>query len=190
MTEIGRISPHKANHENAGNDEISVEGLAGVLAEGQPSTWTLVSGKPTTFTPASHATDHEDTGIDEINATGLTGRCDFVDRGDPAAYDFTVGDFDTDGDPHELNLSSIVPAGAKAVLLALQIYDNETETYIEFRKNGNSNWINQSCVYIFVASLWHHFDLICPIGADRLLSYKTSINAFTYINLVVKGWWI
>ena len=64
---------HKTSHQDGGSDEISVQGLAGVLPEAQPSTWALVSGKPTTFTPEAHKTSHQDAGADEISVTGLSG---------------------------------------------------------------------------------------------------------------------
>ena len=41
----------------------------------------------------------------------------FVRRGDPATPDFELGDLTTDGSPHTLDLSSIIPVGATSVLL-------------------------------------------------------------------------
>jgi hypothetical protein len=64
---------HASTHENSGTDEISVDGLAGELVDDQPSTWTLVSGKPTTFAPEAHKTSHQDGGADEISVQGLSG---------------------------------------------------------------------------------------------------------------------
>lgn len=64
---------HKARHQKDGADEISLTGLAGLTVTEQPSSWTQVSGKPSTFTPAIHKTDHEDGGGDEISIAGLLG---------------------------------------------------------------------------------------------------------------------
>jgi hypothetical protein len=50
---------HKTTHQDGGTDEISVQGLAGLLADGQ--------------TPLAHKTSHQDTGTDEISVTGLSG---------------------------------------------------------------------------------------------------------------------
>jgi hypothetical protein len=52
-------SDHHTRHENAGDDEISVLGLSGLLADGQ--------------TPLSHKTSHENGGTDEISVLGLSG---------------------------------------------------------------------------------------------------------------------
>jgi len=69
----GAPDPHKTSHQDGGTDEISVEGLAGVLAAEQKSSWSGVSGKPSTFTPAAHASSHQDTGSDEISIAALSG---------------------------------------------------------------------------------------------------------------------
>ena len=45
---------HKTSHQDGGSDEISVAALSGQLADSQPSTWALVSGKPSTFDPTEH----------------------------------------------------------------------------------------------------------------------------------------
>jgi len=75
---------HASTHEDGGSDEISVDGLAGELVNDQPSTWTMVSGKPTTFAPAAHKTSHQDTGADEISVAGLSGT--LADPQTPAAH--------------------------------------------------------------------------------------------------------
>ena len=64
---------HAASHQDGGSDEISVEGLAGDLADPQESTWTRVGGKPTTFAPEAHKTSHQDAGSDELSVTALSG---------------------------------------------------------------------------------------------------------------------
>jgi len=50
---------HKTSHQDGGSDEISVTGLAGLLADGQ--------------TPLAHKTSHQDAGTDEISVAGLSG---------------------------------------------------------------------------------------------------------------------
>jgi hypothetical protein len=55
----GTPAGHKASHQDAGGDEISVTGLSGLLADGQ--------------TPLAHKTSHEDGGADEMSVAGLSG---------------------------------------------------------------------------------------------------------------------
>jgi len=64
---------HKTSHQDGGSDELSVEGLAGMLAEEQASSWILLSDKPSTFAPEAHKTSHQDGGSDEITVEGLAG---------------------------------------------------------------------------------------------------------------------
>jgi hypothetical protein len=75
---------HASTHQDGGSDEVSVAALSGQLADAQPSTWTLVSGKPTTFAPAAHKTSHQDGGSDEISVQGLAGT--LADPQTPAAH--------------------------------------------------------------------------------------------------------
>lgn len=55
----GENSAHNTRHENGGDDEISVAGLSGELADNQP--------------PKDHASDHENGGGDEIDVSNLDG---------------------------------------------------------------------------------------------------------------------
>lgn len=54
-----KVNNHKARHQNAGGDQISVAGLSGVLADPQ--------------TAIAHKTSHQDSGGDEISVAGLSG---------------------------------------------------------------------------------------------------------------------
>jgi len=166
MPRIG--ARHKVSHQSGGNDEISLSGL----------------------TIPSHKTQHQDGETDEINATGLTGRCDFVSRGNTTNYDFDVTDFTTDGNQHDLDLSGIVPEGAKAVLLRLSLADDAANSYIQFRPRGQPNIYNSSVCYTQVAGITDDKDLITPLPADRKLTYSSTNTTFLSIDIVVKGWWI
>lgn len=70
----GGAAAHATSHQDGGTDEISVVGLSGVLADPQPSSWVLVSGKPDSFAPAAHKTSHQDGGTDEISVQALSGQ--------------------------------------------------------------------------------------------------------------------
>lgn len=77
MPEFGEyeyeLELHASTHENGGADEIDVSGISGELADDQPTTWTKVSGKPSTFPPDDHDSMHEDGGAGEISVAGLAG---------------------------------------------------------------------------------------------------------------------
>lgn len=118
------------------------------------------------------------------------GRGDFIDRGDPSSYDFNTSDFITDGNEHELNLARIVPVGVAAVLLGTAVYDEIPDTVITFKKKGNVNNINIALTAVIIKNVVTYLDLICPIGDDRILIYKATNTAWTWIHLYVKGWWL
>lgn len=113
----------------------------------------------------------------------------FTDRGDPADWDYTQADLTTDGTWRDLDLSSIVPDGAKAVLLYVELLDDSVGAHIRFRKNGNSNSINISRVRTQITNLFIDQDLVIPCDANRIIEYNTSPIVFTTIRITVKGWW-
>jgi len=122
-------------------------------------------------------------------ADGLT---HFYNRGDPSGWDYSeTGSkavIDTDGSWHELNLSSIVPAGAKAVLMCLYVEDDAVDSFIYFGRLGNSNRINLSRVHTQVANQGITADVIVPCDSDRKIEYYGKNVAFVYIQICVKGW--
>ena len=114
----------------------------------------------------------------------------FTDRGDPAAFDFAVGVLTTDGSWYDLDLSSVVPANAIAVLLGVNVNDDTIGQSIAFRKNGNSNSIATSSVRTQVANQQIEMDVVVACDANRVIEYITDNNTFTAINIKIKGWWI
>lgn len=115
----------------------------------------------------------------------------FVDRGDPAAWDFTAGTLTTDGTDQDMDLSSIVPKGAKAVSLRLYLKDSAVGSYIYFFTKGNSNAFNVAIIRIQVANVDYETDLLVACNKDRVVTYHggASGDAFDIANVVVKGWW-
>ena len=65
---------HKTKHQDGGDDELSVKGLAGELTAAQKSTWAKVADKPATFPPTAHKTNHQNGGTDELDLTGMDGK--------------------------------------------------------------------------------------------------------------------
>jgi len=117
----------------------------------------------------------------------LNDEAGFHDRGDPGAYD--KDDFTTDGDWHDWDLSAIVPAGAKAVLLRIMLQDDAVASWLQFRENGNSNAYNYIIVRTQVANVVIDADAICSCDSDRVIEYRGADLAFTSTRVIVKGWW-
>lgn len=121
---------------------------------------------------------------------GSSGIDHYVDRGDPATYDFTEATLTTDGTWNDLNLSAIVPAGAVAVHFYLQIKDDAVSSYLLFRKNGNAEDVNIAGFRTQVADVWFEGNFVVACDSNRVIEHKGANLAFTNINLAVKGWWI
>jgi len=140
--------------------------------------------------PPKHKTTHQDAGADEIDAAGLVGRINLVNRGDPSAFDFTQANLTADGAWNDLDLSSIVPAGAIAVLLLVNLNENSIGPKIKFRKNGNANNINISEIYPQVSGLDISKEITVFLDTNRVIEYLLSVTGWDQINIVVRGWWI
>ena len=113
----------------------------------------------------------------------------FVDRGDPAAYDYAKEDLTIDGAWHDLDLSALVPAGAKAVLLIGHLEGNAIAWKINFRKNGNSNEINHCDMETIRANVTRHRSSIIALDANRVIEYNADNQAWANLYLCVRGWW-
>jgi len=113
----------------------------------------------------------------------------FIDRGDPAAVDFAYGDLTHDGAWRDLDLSGIVPAGAKAVSLFHRQNTGTVLKHIYFRTKGNVNDKNVSKTFQQVANILRGKDHTIPLDADRKIQYESNIPIFSTCNITVKGWW-
>lgn len=113
----------------------------------------------------------------------------FVNRGDPAVADLTDADLSTDGAWHTIDLSSIVPAGTKAVALFCLIFDDAAQSELSFRTNGNVNNSNLSSLYTQVANIINSADVVVPLDANRNIQYKAANVGWIAIEITVKGWW-
>lgn len=114
----------------------------------------------------------------------------FVDRGDPASNDFAGADFTKDNNWHNLDLSGIVPAGAKAVLVRALCTSTSINRSFLLRKDGNANSINWVQYRCTVANVPYTADAVCPISTARKLEYRVTHTDLYTIYLTVKGWWL
>lgn len=129
------------------------------------------------------------TGNATITASyGCPKRC-FIDRGDPAAASFSLVNFTTDGAWHDLDLSAIVPAGAKGVAMSVILVNAAVFKNVMFRKKGNANIWNRSLVTIQVATIPISDDIEVPIDTDRKCEYNFVAGGWVAAFVTVKNWW-
>jgi len=114
----------------------------------------------------------------------------FVNRGDPAAVDFAVGDLTTDATYRDLDLSAIVPAGAKAVVLRVGINDDVAGSAVIFRRNGNTNTIVNANLNTQVANLGIAATMIVACDENRVIEYWATSTTWTAIAITVAGWFL
>lgn len=114
----------------------------------------------------------------------------FVDRGDPAAFDFSVVDFTTDGVWHSLDISSIVPEGASAVVIRTRIFDNLSGQYFVLRRHGLANDICTFVSRTYVASAFIDGLAVISLDSSRLVDYRCSNTVWSSIDIVVNGWFV
>ena len=114
----------------------------------------------------------------------------YVDRGDPAAYDYTQATLTTDGTWRDLDLSGIVPAGAKAVSINLLLADDVAGSFFALRKNGNTNAFLQTPFYIQVVGRLSGHTVTVACDTNRVIEYFASNLTWSTITIVVNGWWI
>jgi len=112
----------------------------------------------------------------------------YVDRGDPASPDWEAGDLTTDGSYHDLDCSSIVSSDAVAIIFKLQVYDENLNSFFGLRKNGNSNGINTQIIRTQVINQYNDGVLIVPCDENQVVEYFATNTTFTFINLVILGW--
>jgi len=112
----------------------------------------------------------------------------FIDRGDPAVYDFTQATLTTDDTWQDLDLSTIIPAGAKAVILRVCVNNSTPETGIYFRKKGNVNAINMGQILAQTSNVWNESDIIVALDSTRHIEYNATNTTWAGILILVKGW--
>jgi len=113
----------------------------------------------------------------------------FVDRGDPAVYDYAKEDLTIDGTWHDMDLSGIVSAKAKAVFIIGHLQGNGIDWTIMFRKKGNVNEVVHGGMETIRANVERHRSSIVALDDNRVIQYKIDNQAWDILDLAVKAWW-
>jgi len=113
----------------------------------------------------------------------------FVDRGDPAVYDYAKEDLTIDGAWHDMNLAGIVPIGAKAVFIIGHLQGNGADWTIMFRKKGNVNEVVHGGMETLRANVERHRSSIVALDTNRKIQYKVDDQAWDTLDLAIKAWW-
>lgn len=128
-------------------------------------------------------------GVATVTASyGCPHRC-FIDRGDPANPDFLIGDLTDDFAWRDLDLSGIIPAGAKGVTLGCIIANSVINKNLMIRKNGNANTANAGYLNCQIANITKGGDITCPLDDNRKVEYRLTAGTWLFVSITVKEWW-
>ncbi|GAH79786.1 unnamed protein product [marine sediment metagenome] len=114
----------------------------------------------------------------------------FIDRGDPITHDYDREDLELDFNWHDINLSAIVPTGAKAVALYTYIATTAAQKSIQFRKKSNTHTENISRIETQAGNLTIPADLIVACDENQIIQYKATIGVWLILIITIKGWWL
>lgn len=135
-----------------------------------------------------HASTHQDGQTDEINVTGLTGTHQYIDRGVAANPDFTQATLTTDETWNELDLSSIVGAGATFAYIKLSITDATPDLFFGIRKKGVGTTHTIFAVRNQVANIAIFAYAFVPLDENLKAEYMGTNTTFDAIAITVCGW--
>lgn len=126
----------------------------------------------------------------EYNEAGAWNRFGrFVDRGQMPAFDYTLANFTTDGTWRDLDLSSIVPSGARAVVLRIQIGDNLINQGFSLRQNGDTGY-GECNLITQVANQYIESQDVVSCDTNRIIEYFAANTTWTTISIYVCGWYL
>lgn len=112
----------------------------------------------------------------------------FHAKADQESYDFLKTDLTTDYQYHDLDLSSIIPAGAVAVLLWCAFKGDVAGAEVCLAKAGYSGNYLKALFFQPVADKGSGFSAIIPVSHDRKIKYRISYVNWVYVSINVVGW--
>jgi hypothetical protein len=104
--------------------------------------------------------------------------------------DFTQNTLITDGNWHTLDLSGIVPFGAKAVLIRAMVQQPLAGYVLYLNPNGDTNVNTASAITSLAPNIQSYNDLAVILDDNRKIYFKSLQNSnYTGIGLTISGWW-
>lgn len=113
----------------------------------------------------------------------------FVDRGDPDAWDWEKEDLAADGQWHDLDCSSIVPAGATHILFRIQQSTVASQDEIRLRKKGNQNEYNMAVTRQIWGNIKQEGQVLAACDANQVLQCFVPNTTIYDLNLLILGYY-
>lgn len=114
----------------------------------------------------------------------------YVDRGNLASYDFTEATLTEDGNWYDMDLSAIVGAGVRLVLLKVDIVNTAAGQPGNLRTKGYTG--NANIVTFFSVANNVHLcgDRWVLTDANGVIEYVFNATTWSQINIGVRGWFV
>jgi len=113
----------------------------------------------------------------------------YVDRGDPSAWDFQIGNLAVDGAWHSLELGGIITdEDATDVEILVQFRGGAAQASVQMRETNNVNVYNRLLGSTQGDNLFTTLPGRVTLGPDRSMDYFVSAT-MVICNIVVRGWW-
>ena len=92
---------------------------------------------------------------------------------------------------HDMDLSSIVTSpNAVAISLSLKVSNTAANTFVGFRKNGNTNALTSILTRIQVVGIANDATVVVACDSNQVIEYITSATGWGTIRITVLGWWL
>lgn len=117
-------------------------------------------------------------------------RVEWIDRGDIDAVDYTKDTLTADDNWHDLDISSIVGATQRLVLLNSHLRDNAGGKEMLMRTKGNVNEINIAPCGTIKADKTCSRNMFLHTDKNGVVQYKIESGVWAYIDLVIRGWYL
>jgi len=136
-------------------------------------------------TANQHHTKYTD--AEAVTAVAAVGGV-YVGREEIVAYDFEAGDLTVDNAAHDLDLSSIVPSGAKAVVLFLAIADATINLSFAIRRSDSDTHAGvHARTQVANISVFSNGTVTLPSDDSRVIRYVAE-TGLSSISVSVTGW--
>lgn len=112
----------------------------------------------------------------------------WTDREDIAAVDYNVTTLTADGNWHDLDISSIVGAGKKLVVIESNLKDNAGGKVMLMRTKGNVNEINVSPCGTVKADKTCSRNMLLYTNENGVVQYIIDTGVWAITDLTVRGW--
>jgi len=112
----------------------------------------------------------------------------YVHRGDPANVDFNIGVLTANSLFHDLDLSAIIPADAKLVVLSVLVTENAGVHLFAFRKKGLVNTKNMNTNYSQFANFPYACNPLVVPDWNGIIEYYIQTGVWATFDITVRGW--